>query len=269
MTTDSFNPHPARRPGAAAGGAPAARRPRVSTPTRPEGRVLPWIGRSLVRWKAFQPPPGPKAGCCQHDRQRRVAALEVSTPTRPEGRVLPGNLSRRQSPPTVSTPTRPEGRVLLARGRWQVIFDEFQPPPGPKAGCCPADLRVVGAQLVGVSTPTRPEGRVLPANASSRTTPTSRTFQPPPGPKAGCCARRFGHGTSGELVSTPTRPEGRVLRADRDDAAAVHGVSTPTRPEGRVLLLVGQQGLHEGQVSTPTRPEGRVLQLLGHGRDSK
>ena len=84
-----FNPHPARRPGAttwvwrsAAGVAgfqpspgpkagcyllPAVviwRNWRVSTLTRPEGRVLPpALGCAGLRTAGFQPSPGPKAGC--------------------------------------------------------------------------------------------------------------------------------------------------------------------------------------------------------------
>jgi len=204
-----FNPHPARRPGAAHPRSSAKARAAVSTLTRPEGRVL----RSRARLHHLHP--------------------HVSTLTRPEGRVLRVVAHPFQLLGGVSTLTRPEGRVLLPLMAADAPPSAFQPSPGPKAGCCSChDQRIVG--VPAVSTLTRPEGRVL--RARRRRGPGDRhvsTLTRPEGRVLPLPASR--HALDGR-VSTLTRPEGRVLHHRGRRSARGAAVSTLTRPEGRVLL---------------------------------
>ena len=141
----SFNPHPARRPGATLNFSNATVNSGVSILTRPEGRVQPATCRS--RW------PG--------DAHHLVSIL-----TRPEGRVQHGevvidvvaargfNPHPARRPGATTTPPPPPFRVVL---------QSFQSSPGQKAGCnaskwvMPVELR---DQLVSILT--RPEGRVQP-----------------------------------------------------------------------------------------------------------
>ena len=131
----SFNPHPARGPGATNMDPEDIARQAVSILTRPEGRVQPINGDQPGKRTGFQSSPGPRAGCnhgssSHHDRAARVSIL-----TRPEGRVQPLDLENLKPSAEVSILTRPEGRVQPVR---QVPL-------------------VAG---IGVSILTRPEGRV-------------------------------------------------------------------------------------------------------------
>ena len=211
-----FNPHPARRPGAArAGGGQVRRRLQVSILTRPGGRVLLGVISSTSSSHAsFQSSPGPEAGCCAAPtRTRGVLDLHVSILTRPGGRVLhlrehPARLSL----PLVSILTRPGGRVLRGVG------------PGVEA-----HRRVV-------SILTRPGGRVLPSSARPRRLSWTM-FQSSPGPEAGCCLRGRGLQPRVSDGFNP-HPARRPGAADRGGGAphSPRGVSILTRPGGRVLL---------------------------------
>ena len=157
----SFNPHPARRPGATCHHRGTCNWLNVSILTRPEGRVLRGIPFTTME----------DAG--------------VSILTRPEGRVLLLGLIILDYDILVSILTRPEGRVLPNWRAHRVACTKFQSSPGPKAGCygcrrarCAGRPRfqsspgpkagcyLHGSRLPGyyvhqVSILTRPEGRVL------------------------------------------------------------------------------------------------------------
>ena len=119
----SFNPHPARGPGAA----PSCRGP-------------------SCRRSSFNPHPARGPGAAGEIPGRRATALDpVSILTRPGGRVL-------QATPTASPSTRPCGfnphpargpgaaRVLEGAG---TLFHPFQSSPGPGAGCCRPESQLV------------------------------------------------------------------------------------------------------------------------------
>ncbi len=187
----SFNPHPARGPGAAGptwrgliNGVP------VSILTRPGGRVLP------------QP-------SSDHPR----AALAVSILTRPGGRVLPGRPRPPASERVVSILTRPGGRVLPAQplNVGMALSVSILTRPGGRV-LLDRDRHVLG--VVEVSILTRPGGRVLPvlildgaaagAVVSILTRPGGRVLPP----------RRSNH-TQGEPCFNPhpARGPGAALRS--------------------------------------------------------
>ena len=165
-SSPSFNPHPARGPGAAFEEFVAlVVSLDVSILTRPGGRVLLCSCRAVGPLILFQSSPGPGAGCCSS--QSVAPALSVnafqSSPGPGAGccvRVVGavgGHLS-------VSILTRPGGRVLHATP--PAASDGirlFQSSPGPGAGCC---------AIAGPSSSTR-----------------AAAFQSSPGPGAGCCRR--------------------------------------------------------------------------------
>ena len=188
--TRRFNPHPARRPGAAADDARVVgdRQRPVSILTRPGGRVL------------------------QHRTFESVVVVpEVSILTRPGGRVLRGDWAEGVDDRIlVSILTRPGGRVLpTVAAAEDCLAAAFQSSPGPEAGCCVKPtirlLEMIGFQSSPgpeagcclprsgaadqrrhVSILTRPGGRVLRDEAAQVPDEIER-FQSSPGPEAGCC----------------------------------------------------------------------------------
>ena len=143
--SSSFNPHPARRPGApdTLNGS-VEEHEKVSILTRPEGRVLLMLASDeATTYDEFQSSPGPKAGCslggvCRHDVGDHVSIL-----TRPEGRVLLATAAVNTRFNPVSILTRPEGRVLRRRVRAALRRpDGFNPHPARRPGA-PATLAVL------------------------------------------------------------------------------------------------------------------------------
>ena len=160
----------------------------VSTPTRPEGRVLPdGDAERFVISKRFNPHPARRPGDTAFKTCSPRLPSRFQPPTRPEGRVIQYHLLFYNAMVMVSTPIRPSGRVLpppdyaLSDG---VIT--FQPPPGPKAGCylpvsqCDA--------VVGGGFNLHPARRPGATRLSAFNLPGSKRFQSSPGPKAGCYA---------------------------------------------------------------------------------
>ena len=154
-----FNPHPARGPGAAwpplthdCGPVPVSilTRPggrvlRIPILTRPGGRVL--LSREVSPASQFQSSPGPGAGCC---RFRTRVHIELD--------------DRRFNP----HPARGPGAALGSRRGLPAGLLRFNPHParGPGAAGVKLQRRRPDRQLV-VSILTRPGGRVLPCGAYS------------------------------------------------------------------------------------------------------
>ena len=291
----SFNPHPARRPGATSGVFldPPRIAPVVSILTRPEGRVQraqlwPSPGRSDL---VFQSSPGQKAGCNPARRPGATADAKSKSGDPTLFQSSPGQKAGCNAVVPIDAPfvlkvsilTRPEGRV---QGRAPV----FQSSPGQKAGCNsqlrrsfnPHPARRPGATC-STCVPsfsfnlTRPEGRVqLPHPSRSR---SACTFQSSPGQKAGCNERNsgrqpfrcFNHPASSpgqkagcnrrrkiEVVSILTRPEGRVQRRAHRRTIRPQSFNHPARRSGATLNF-SNATVNSG-VSILTRPEGRVQQ---------
>ncbi len=199
----SFNPRPARKPGA----------------TMPN---LVSMGKALLRMYMFQSPPGPKAGRYLTPASARVP--KVATCFNPR-------------------PARKPGATWAIAGisiPAVVLHTKFQSPPGPKAGRYGQATRQLARQeAVRVSIPARPESRALPVESmpairriqstvSIPARPESRalrrcsareaehllkSFQSPPGPKAGryqFLIRQI-PSIARTSVSIPARPESRAL----------------------------------------------------------
>ena len=311
-----FNPHPARRPGAAP---PATRRPRrrcrVSILTRPGGRVLPLRpsgdvdfatgvsiltrpgGRVLpprpprrngTRRTRFNPHPARRPGAARPGPPLTAPRMNgVSILTRPGGRVLRVLLILEDRVARlVSILTRPGGRVLPL-GRPAVkpgIRVSILTRPG---GRVLPETRLLLGHLEQVSILTRPGGRVLHTSPPRPAAPRNHRFNPHPARRPGAArhlhvhdsnvsrsfnphpARRPGAASSawkveiGEItkVSILTRPGGRVLPADcRRTGAQSRVVSILTRPGGRVLRRRPPvDEVPHAMVSILTRPGGRVL----------
>ena len=161
----SFNPRPARRPGAplrsrnvpvssigfqSSPGPKAGRSPRKSRPPSAPSRC-------------FNPRPARRPGAPRAERRRGVRQIEVSILARPEGRALRYRALVLDQPAlAVSILARPEGRALPARRRpaGSPGHRGFNPRPARRPGAPLADLRGVLARH-RVSILARPEGRAL------------------------------------------------------------------------------------------------------------
>ena len=133
----SFNPHPARGPGA--------------TVKRDYQDAI--VGE-------FQSSPGPWAGCNTRSVRRPDMRTRVSILTRPVGRVQLCRSQRRNPLVSVSILTRPVGRVQPALARPVCpTCSTFQSSPGPWAGCNGGSWQP-GSPATRVSILTRPVGRV-------------------------------------------------------------------------------------------------------------
>ena len=205
----SFNPHPARRPGAAGTSRTTRRRaPRFNPhPARRPGAAGQRIG--IGDWRPeFQSSPGPEAGCCDIARiEDQLVPLEFQSSPGPEAGCCP-----------TRTPEHTNAEV-------------FQSSPGPEAGCCrPVASQCAPAKVVSILT--RPGGRVLPVVVDSGLADDDE-FQSSPGPEAGCCRSHRRAPRRGDAVSILTRPGGRVLRNPHRRRTSRYRVSILTRPARR------------------------------------
>ena len=284
----SFNPRPARRPG-------AARPPRSSQPTvvhavsilaRPEGRALPGHGFPCVvsPFYCFNPRPARRPGAASGSSARRSPSPQGFNPRparRPGAASCAGWSWRAASPSFNPRPARrPGAAVLVAVARSRIAW--FQSSPGPKAGRC-LRLSAMPTRVWIVSILARPEGRALLSSCNADTF-SGLKFQSSPGPKAGRCfagmacvtlglsfnprpARRpgaaferVGDADGGRAVSILARPEGRALPARGPGAAASAACFNP-RPARRpgAAGAFGCLRVELGGVSILARPEGRAL----------
>ena len=263
----SFNPRPARRPGAPPSSfSSSSGMSRVSILARPEGRaLLRWAAKLCAMCMRFQSSPGPKAGRSSaatasarregatgfnprparrpgapHDRGSvSLRPLHVSILARPEGRALPEGERRREFHLLVSILARPEGRALQsvirppgrgARG--------FNPRPARRPGAPCWGSKLGGALLNAhhrVSILARPEGRALQWRRP-RCAATLHRFNPRP-------ARRPG--------APRSRPALSRRRASRFNPRPARRPGAPAEPRGGVVLPL--------PVSILARPEGRAL----------
>ena len=112
----SFNPHPARRPGATRGTAAVRRRPWGFNPhpARRPGATPEWpTNDEVTGGSCFNPHPARRPGATPRSSRPGCVPLPVSILTRPEGRVQPRQVTCFEcvSFLPVSILTRPEGRV--------------------------------------------------------------------------------------------------------------------------------------------------------------
>ena len=260
--THSFNPHPARRPGAAAICPSFAwRASRFQSSPGPEAGCCHAADRSHALVDEFQSSPGPEAGCCitREEWHERVRAL-VSILTRPGGRVLQAAMRDRRRPGVlVSILTRPGGRVLLleAAPTTARLSAGFNPHPARRPGA--ARRRRPSALLLRVSILTRPGGRVLPAGARLRCRDTT-CFNPHPARRPGAAS---GDSWRSRMALTPFQsspgPEAGCC-SRRDPATILHSkFQSSPGPEAGCCQQVPQRHARNGIVSILTRPGGRVL----------
>ncbi len=162
--SSSFNPRPARRPGATGVGLCrfAGSREFQSSPGPKAGRYEIVALPRPARLPEFQSSPGPKAGRYTPELLREMGALRVSILARPEGRALPAEteLLREIVNRFQSSPGPKAGRYSAATIRQPRSVRSFQSSPGPKAGRYACDDPRT-APCVGVSILARPEGRAL------------------------------------------------------------------------------------------------------------
>ncbi len=264
ITTNSFNPHPARRPSATTRRKTSsrthprrfnphpARRPSatqlqfrhklpiegVSILTRPEGRVLPLGMNDQTRGlDVFQSSPGPKAECYNkaQDEFPYTSKAFQSSPG-PKAECYDPGLAELALAHAVSILTRPEGRVLQKRWLGRRCTSRcFNPHPARRPSA--TSYRIVVSYGATVSILTRPEGRVLLYH--TRLARRISLFQSSPGPKAECYSSvvRSRAGMPFRFQSSPgPKAERYDHRGDR--AGLADHVSILTRPEGRVLQYV-------------------------------
>ena len=252
----SFNPHPTRRPDAAAQQVGHRFLPlHVSILTRPEGRMR-RVPRSLPRsMRPFQSSPDPKAGCGS-GWTWLPTSRHVSILTRPEGRMRRWrNIHFEHSCPRFNPhPTRrPDAaRGLLAQQRASAM--KFQSSPDPKAGCGPLPPGRPPDRQVSILT--RPEGRMRRCRSSPSSPfagfnphPTRRPdaalsagpslrilsgFNPHPTRRPDAArGRRRRWWTWARFQSSPD-PKAGCGRHRRMHHQLQHRVSILTRPEGRM-----------------------------------
>ena len=281
--TLSFNPHPARRPGATrtlteeytprrvsiltrpegrvlhrASPSPCAPQ-RVSILTRPEGRVL-RRGRSYASRIArrFQSSPGPKAGCynCRASAQLRGCQRFQSSPGPKAGCYARWSSASSSSSSFNPHPARRPGATFRKRTCWSLNFP-FQSSPGPKAGCYCCSSLISCSPPSGFNPhPARRPGATGRWGRRARRRPC---FNPHPARRPGATIAQVRRGQAAPPVSILTRPEGRVLRPlpglGRGEARRFN--PHPARRPG-ATWVEAQPGVSY-QVSILTRPEGRVL----------
>ena len=240
----SFNPRPARGPGAAPSPVPIA-----------------------CSFSKFQSSPGPRAGRC------RLALLDsaildiVSILARPEGRALLAVVAVSQDQTLFqSSPGPRAGRCDSGNGSGNrsTGFNPrpailFQSSPGPRAGRCPASsspTRPTGT----VSILARPEGRALHVERAEHGLVGHVSILARPEGRA-LHVERAEHGLVGH-VSILARPEGRALHVERAEHGLVGHVSILARPEGRALPRRQPTAPGGIRVSILARPEGRALRWL-------
>ncbi len=255
----SFNPHPARRPGATPDLARAiVGYYWVSILTRPEGRVLrsaSWSSNTVA--KVFQSSPGPKAGCYRpRERQsRQGAACFNPHPARRPGATSASTLAGARPARFNPHPARRPG----ATGRWSTLgapSGGFNPHPARRPGAT-GETQGERRAHEAVSILTRPEGRVLQLGAEREGFAVEVSILTRP--EGWVLRAREAQHPLAPAVSILTRPEGRVLRRRGVPHDLARDVSILTRPEGRVLLRLRFRHRPPDDVSILTRPEGRVL----------
>ena len=264
----SFNPRPARGPGAAAPSPnPDRGRVTVSILARPAGRALPPPAYTSHRScnPGFNPRParGPGAAVLPHHRPQ--ALHRVSILARPAGRALPGredDVDALRS--DVSILARPAGRALPggSRTRPRGTPWRFNPRParGPGAASTRSDTLTTTTQFQSSPGPRAGRCRAGRTPLSEECDP----FQSSPGPRAGRCLQAaLSERRVDARVSILARPAGRALRPQ----PAILGVdelvvSILARPAGRALLP--ERGVLEclvDDVSILARPAGRALHV--------
>ena len=254
----SFNPHPARKPGASKEGYRLHLPGRVSILTRPESRVLPKTGTTPLLPFVFQSSPGPKAGCFKAGLRPNPIMTQVSilTPARKPGASERKDVEPDEGKKFQSSPG-PKAGCFITKGRILDCLIEFQSSPGPKAGCFESLLTM----LIWLGSfnphPARKPGASRPIAGSAESRP-GKSFNPHPARKPGA---------SQGLFSSPRSKKGFNPHPARKPGASdlgpcqghCHPVSILTRPESRVLMGDRPQPPDFTDVSILTRPESRVL----------
>ena len=260
----SFNPRPARGPGATSPltPPPVLLRQPVSILARPSGRALPPYGSAWLPEDAFQSSPGPWAG--RYPRPRVVVASgdRVSILARPSGRALPHRTPASCLRPwalRVSILARPSGRAL--RRAWRASGCRgrcFNPRPalGPGATTPSSQMRSVWSRFQ--SSPGPRAGRYCAAGSQGC---GSARFNPRPALGPGATSPAC-HPSSASRsgVSILARPSGRALRAARSVVAccAARFNPRPALGPGATQSEVGRNS-RQLVVSILARPSGRAL----------
>ena len=242
--SSSFNPRPARRPGATrvAGIVEAKQGGFQSSPSPKAGRYRGAAAAAASTGSRFNPRPARRPGATCYERARIAAARYVSILAQPEGRALPPLLvSRGDHAHKVSILAQPEGRALRQRGGHRRRLREVSILAQPEGRALPAASSPTTAPPRRVSILAQPEGRALPAAAA-----------PPP-----ARPRR---------VSILAQPEGRALRSAAAEAAEPEAVSILAQPEGRALPAPATYLKPCGGVfqSSPSPKAGRYSVRLRH-----
>ena len=270
----SFNPRPARGPGATSPltPPPVLLRQPVSILARPSGRALPPYGSAWLPEDAFQSSPGPWAG--RYPRPRVVVASgdRVSILARPSGRALPHRTPASCLRPwalRVSILARPSGRAL--RRAWRASGCRgrcFNPRPalGPGATTPSSQMRSVWSRFQ--SSPGPRAGRYCAAGSQGC---GSARFNPRPALGPGATSPAC-HPSSASRsgVSILARPSGRALRAARSVVAccAARFNPRPALGPGATQSEVGRNS-RQLVVSILARPSGRALRVGGRARPAR
>ncbi len=233
----SFNPRPARRPGA-----PQVRRMRLTTLyrvsilARPEGRALPESALEILigAW-GFQSSPGPKAG--------RSATGATSAET--------GYWTFQSSPGPKA------GRSSAGVYTWRVRVLGFQSSPGPKAGRSAARMSA-SLGMPGFQSSPGPKAGRSPSVTFRWVAPGQ--FQSSPGPKAGRSRHRGGRipRRAPGFNPRPARRPGAPIERPAAYVVSLLFQSSPGPKAGR-SAEVGHRGERRPAVSILARPEGRAL----------
>ena len=229
----SFNPHPARRPGATWEAIPSAAASTFQSSPGPKAGCYVSIIVSGYYDITFQSSPGPKAGCYAPRNWLPSASPKFQSSPGPKAGCYGVAVLDLDGDGLVSILTRPEGRVLLADWVGDPDGDgRFNPHPARRPGATPTGLGPTGAtsgfnphparrpgatgpagvtvRRTLVSILTRPEGRVLPPVNLPLSRPRTG-FNPHPARRPGATKKVSQITQDYRPVSILTRPEGRVL----------------------------------------------------------
>ena len=268
-----FNPRPARGPGAA--GAPLAGQPvdpRVSILARPAGRAL-RVGEQhhQVPSDRFNPRPARGPGA--------AVKCFVGPPTLPPFQSSPGPRAGRcerdkrvaAAGPRVSILARPAGRALpKTRLPWAVASWPFQSSPGPRAGRCRLVPPPLGTLFHPFQSSPGPRAGRCASTAWDAAAPCPSRFNPRParGPGAAPPPRAPTSSTCRRFNPRPARGPGAATHRPIRSAQQKEFQSSPGPRAGRCDLR-RRRPRREGDVSILARPAGRALRSASTTRDSR
>ncbi len=298
----SFNPLPARRPGATKIENSDEGLPRFqSSPSPKAGSYIAWSSSIITQWVSilsqpegrellketpsqhvyivFQSSPSPKAGSYMYYTPDGEV-LCVSILSQPEGRELRNWKPASVCKLLVSILSQPEGRELLRLASWSIAYCRFNPLPARRPGATIHPEYSYGR--LGFQSSPSPKAGSYPISRIRNSLISS--FQSSPSPKAGSYSST---GPSSFIISCfnplPARRPGATSLKYFGDVRSLFqsspspkagsyidtrrrppdkGVSILSQPEGRELPEYDPDRFQGFHVSILSQPEGRELRTL-------